>query len=63
MTRTDEGMTPKHEDDIAQDERDEEGTPSAENDPAHNAAPPGNPETDSEAVEKGEEQIGKIVGR
>jgi hypothetical protein len=63
MTRTDEGMTPEHEDDIAQDERDREGLPSGEYDPAHNAAPPGNPETDGDAVEKGEEQIGRVVGR
>lgn len=63
MTRTDEGMTPEHEDDIAQTERDGEGPSAGGDDPAHNAAPPGNPETDSDAVEKGEEQIGRVVGR
>ena len=31
-------------------------------DPTQNPAPPANPPTDDEAVEKGEEQLDKIVG-
>ena len=64
MTRSDEGMTPEHEDDIVQDERDaeENGRPSA-GDPEHNTTPPGNPETDDDAVAKGEDNIGRIAGR
>ena len=32
-------------------------------DQAHRTAPPGNPDTDREAVEKGEENIGRVAGR
>jgi hypothetical protein len=65
MTRTDEGMTPDHEGEIVQEERDaEERAPHGDdNDPIRDPAPPGNPDTDREAVEKGEEQIGRVVGR
>jgi hypothetical protein len=35
----------------------------AERGPAGATAPPGNPETDEAAVEKGEEQLGRIAGR
>lgn len=58
-------MTPEHEQDIAQEERDAEERSRAhgEHDPVRSPAPPGNPETDEEAVEKGEEQIGRVVGR
>lgn len=58
-------MTPEHEQDIAQEERDaeERARPRGEHDPTQDPAPPGNPETDETAVEKGEEQIGKVVGR
>jgi hypothetical protein len=65
MTRSDEGMIPEHENDSAQDERDAEQSPPRgdEHDPTRHPAPPGNPEADDEAVEKGEEQIGRVVGR
>ncbi len=64
MNRSDEGMTPEHEQDIAQEERDadEAGRRNA-GDPEHNTTPPGNPETDQEAVEKGEDNLGRIAGR
>lgn len=64
MARTDEGMTPKHEDDIAQEERDTEGgeRPSA-GDPEHNTTPPGNPQTDDDAVAKAEDSLGRVSGR
>ena len=35
----------------------------AEHDPIQHPAPPSNPETDQEAVEKGEENLGRITGR
>jgi hypothetical protein len=64
MNRSDEGMTPEHEQDIAQDERDAEETGRANaGDPEHNSTPPGNPETDDGAVEKGEDNLGRIAGR
>lgn len=64
MTKSDEGMTPQHEEDIAQDERDE-GRPEsgADEDASQQTSPPGNPETDDAAVEKGEDNLGRIVGR
>lgn len=64
MTRSDEGVTREHGQDVAQDERgaEEAGRPNA-GDPEHNTTPPGNPETDEEAVEKGEENLGRIAGR
>ena len=65
MTTRDEGTVPEHERDIAQDERDrEERSPRGdEHDPTQHPAPPGNPEPDDDAVAKGEEQIGRVVGR
>jgi hypothetical protein len=64
MTKSDEGMTPQQEEDIAQDERDE-GRPEggADEDVSRQTSPPGNPETDDAAVEKGEDNLGRIVGR
>lgn len=59
MTRDDEGTAPRHEEDSAGADHDA----TEQTDPTQNPAPPGNPETDQEAVDKGEEQIGKIVGR
>ena len=65
MSRSDEGMTPRHEDDIAQEERDSEASAGthAGGDEAHRTSPPGNPATDEEAVDKGEENLGRITGR
>jgi len=64
MTRSDEGMTPDHEEGIAQNERDaEESVRPNAGDPKHNTTPPGNPDTDHEAVEKGQENLGRIAGR
>ena len=34
-----------------------------EHDPTQHPAPPGNPPTDQDAVEKGEENLGRITGR
>jgi len=64
MTKSDEGMTPQHEEDIAQDERDE-GRPetSARDDVSRQTSPPGNPETDDAAVEKAEDSLSRVVGR
>lgn len=57
-------MTPQHEEDIAQDERDEGRVePAASEDVSEQTSPPGNPETDDEAVEKGEDNLGRVVGR
>ncbi|MBA3421555.1 MAG: hypothetical protein H0U12_06620 [Thermoleophilaceae bacterium] len=64
MTKSDEGMTPKHEEDIAQDDRDEDRLESsAGDDVSEQTSPPGNPETDDAAVEMGEDNLGRIVGR
>lgn len=64
MTESDEGMTPQHEEDIAQDERDQGGSESAAGEEvSRQTSPPGNPETDDAAVEKGEDNLGRIVGR
>ena len=64
MTQRGEGRTPEDEEDPAQNERGATGGegPSA-GDPEHNTTPPGNPETDDEAVARGEENIGRIAGR
>ena len=64
MTETPEGT----------DQRDAEGAPRqegareapaavGEDDQAHRTSPPGNPEADRDAVEKGEENIGRVTGR
>lgn len=64
MTKSDEGMTPQHEEDIAQDERDAGGPESrADEDVSQQTSPPSNPETDDAAVEKGEDNLGRVVGR
>ncbi len=64
MTKSDEGMTPQHEEEIAQDERDGvRSEPGADQDVSQQTAPPGNPETDDQAVEKGEDNLGRVVGR
>ncbi len=61
MAKSDEGMTPQHEEDIAQDERPEARSESgADEDVSQQTAPPGNPETDDQAVEKGEENLGRV---
>ncbi len=58
MAKSDEGVTPQHEEDIAQDgDRPESG---ADEDVSQQTAPPGNPETDDQAVEKGEENLGRV---
>ena len=56
--------TPQGEGDRAQDEQAVHASGAAgPDDQAHRTAPPGNPETDREAVEKGEENIGRVAGR
>ena len=64
MTKSDEGMNPRHEEDIAQVDR-EEGPPATRggDDVSEQTSPPGNPETDDAAVEKGEDNLGRVVGR
>ena len=59
--KSDEGMTPQHEEDIVQDERDE-GRPEAGagEDAFPQTSPPGNPETDDAAVEKGEDSLDRL---
>jgi hypothetical protein len=46
------------------DETEQQGSAPSEpdRDPTQHPAPPSNPETDQEAVEKGEEQLEKVVG-
>jgi hypothetical protein len=51
---TDEETTPQDEPGRAPSE--------PESDPKENPAPPSNPETDEGAVERGEDQLGKISG-
>ncbi len=64
MMKSDEGMTPQHEEDIARDERDEGRSESAaDEEVSRQTSPPGNPETDDAAVEKGEDDLGRVVGR
>lgn len=61
MAKSDEGVTPQHEEDIAQDERHGDRPESgADEDVSQQTAPPGNPETDDQAVEKGEENLGRV---
>jgi hypothetical protein len=63
MTETSEGGSHEQDQDAPRDER--RGATHAggrADDPAHHTAPPGNPETDPEAVEKGEETLGRVVG-
>ncbi len=47
-----------------EDTENQQGTAPSEpdHDPMQHPAPPANPETDDEAVEKSEEQIEKVVG-
>lgn len=64
MTKSEQGLTPQHEEGIAQDERDEvRADPAANQDVSQQTAPPGNPETDDQAVEKAEDNLGRVVGR
>ena len=64
MAKSDEGMTPQHEEDIAQAERaGDRSEPAADLDVAQKTGPPGNPETDDQAVEQGEDNLGRVVGR
>jgi hypothetical protein len=64
MTRTDEGMTPDHEEGTAEEERDAaQGERANAGDPEHNTTPPGNPEADDDAVAKAEESLGRVTGR
>jgi hypothetical protein len=63
MTKSDEGVTPQHQEDIAQDERDEGPEAAAGDDVSEQTSPPGNPETDDAAVEKAEDNLGRVVGR
>ena len=67
MSRSDEGMTPQHEEDIAHAERDaeESAQPRGGGDPdtADRVTPPGNPETDDDVVEKGQDDLDRVVGR
>ena len=59
--KSDEGMTPQHEEAIVQDERDEGGPETGEGDDVfRQTSPPGNPETDDAAVEKGEDNLGRV---
>ena len=64
MRGTDEGTPAERDEDTVAEERDPAGEnrPSA-GDPEHNTTPPGNPETDDEAVAKGEQNMGRIAGR
>jgi hypothetical protein len=62
MTTNDESSTTEHHADVADEQRTrDEGAPGA--DAAWDSAPRGNPETDDEAVDKGEENLGRVVGR
>lgn len=64
MAKTDEGMTPQHEEDIAQEERaGDRPEPEAKSNVSEQTTPPGNPETDDQAVERGEDNLGRVVGR
>lgn len=64
MTKGDEGMIPQHEEGIAQDQRGGvRSEPGADHDVSQQTAPPGNSETDDQAVEKGEDNLGRVVGR
>ena len=54
-------------DETQDDQTQEQGTggdaTTPEEDPTQNPQPPGNPQTDDEAVEQGEDQLGRITGR
>jgi hypothetical protein len=64
MTRSNARGTAHDEEDIAQRERNgETAATSGEHDRAQAATPPGNPEPDAEAVDKGRENLGRVVGR
>lgn len=64
MAKSEEGMTPQHEEDIAQEERAGDRPEQEANlNVSEQTAPPGNPETDDQAVERGEDNLGRVVGR
>jgi hypothetical protein len=63
MTKSDESGTREHEEDVVQAESAAGGDRPSAGDPEHNTTPPGNPETDDEAVAKGEDTLGRITGR
>ena len=59
--KSDEGMTPQHEEDIVQDEPDEERSEAgAGDDVFQQPSPPGNPEADDAAIEKGEDNLDRV---
>ena len=60
MTEREEGT--QHED-PSDHESAAESSPADYADPGHRTAPPGNPDADQDAVEKGEENIGRVTGR
>ena len=66
MTTRDESSMTEHDADPADkgDAQDERGTDEgAAQAHAPHSAPRGNPETDDEAVDKGEQNLGRVVGR
>jgi hypothetical protein len=65
MTQSEDPTPPEQDRHSASPRSDEEARrPGAgEHDPTQHPSPPGNPETDDEAVAKGEENLGRITGR
>ena len=60
---TDREETTRQEDAGAADAGEGSAPGEAGHDPTQDPAPPGNPPTDEEAVQKGEENLGRITGR
>jgi hypothetical protein len=66
MTTNDESSTTEHDAEITHKQRTrDEGAPGTDpaRGPEPDSAPRGNPETDDEAVDKGEQNLGRVVGR
>ena len=56
-------MTIRDEEQTTPPEPERDGPPDREQEPATAPGPPGNPDADQADVEKGQEQISKVVGR
>ncbi len=59
MERDDETQDPQTEETTGTEDESAAGG----HDPTRDPRPPGNPDTDREAVEKGEDQLGRVTGR
>jgi hypothetical protein len=63
MSSPDEQTTAQGQSAVGRDNDQRVSASARGDDQAHRTAPPGNPETDRDAVEKGEENLDRVAGR